>query len=196
MRTKVCTASGILLAAAAVLLILKPYPSYAQGFGGGGIPPAIKEKIQKWQRWREQHKNLDNLSTLVYQVRTMDDESGYALNKKQAAKLLSIMKSWSHKKDMSEEDARKLSKIIGDMLTLKQVQRVTTIVPPWKKRQAGGGFGGGRPAGGKPGGFSFPDPPQGGFNPLNPDTLPFPQMRPMAKKIDNAFIVKLTQQSR
>jgi hypothetical protein len=64
----------------------------------------------------------------------------------------------------------------------------------------GGGPGGGRmggvPAGGPggpggPGGFKMPDPPKNGYNPLNPATLPFEQMRPRAKKNLDDFTAEL-----
>ena len=59
----------------------------------------------------------------------------------------------------------------------------------------GGAGRGPRPAGG-PGGFgggnfTMPDPPKNGYNPLNPDTLPFEQMRPRAKKNLEEFTAAL-----
>jgi hypothetical protein len=60
-----------------------------------------------------------------------------------------------------------------------------------------GGPGGGRPGGpggrmGGPGGsFKMPDPPKHGYNPLNPDTLPFEQSRPGAKKRLDEFTSKM-----
>lgn len=56
-----------------------------------------------------------------------------------------------------------------------------------------GGPGGGRMGGGPggPGGFKIPDPPKNGYNPLNPATLPFEQLRPRAQKNLDDFMAAL-----
>ena len=166
----------------------------AQGGFGGGMPPEIAAKIKAWGKWREAHKGISNVQTLVYQVEQLDKQPGFELNKQQAGKLLGVIKPWRTKPEMSDDQAKGVMKAVTGMLTDKQVKKLTTIQPPWA-RQGGGGGGGARPgggAGGRPGGApAFPDPPKGGYNPLNPDTLPFVQMRPMAKKGMDDFTAEL-----
>ena len=170
----------------------------AQGGFGGGMPPEIAAKIKAWGKWREAHKGISNVQTLVYQVEQLDKQPGFELNKQQASKLLGVIKPWRNKPEMSDDQAKGVMKSVTGMLSDKQVKKLTTIQPPWA-RQGGGGGGGARPGGGagggRPGGAggaaAFPDPPKGGYNPLNPDTLPFVQMRPMAKKGMDDFTAEL-----
>lgn len=174
----------------------------AQGPGGqGGPPPEIMAKIRKWQAWQKQHKNVSQLGTELYEVEQLNQQPGYTLTKQQSAKLLAILKACRHKPTMTEEQARQVSKQIGSLLTTKQIQKMTTLTPPWLRRGGGGGFGGrqGGPSqgSGRPGGgFNFPDPPAGGYNPLNPDTLPFPPMRDRAKQGLDAFMSTLQTQAK
>lgn len=64
---------------------------------------------------------------------------------------------------------------------------------PRPGRRPGGPPGGMRPGQGGPpgGGFRMPEPPKGGYNPLNPNTLPFTQMRAMAKQEQAKFVSQL-----
>ena len=172
----------------AALSLLAP-PVSAQGFGGGGMPPEIAAKIKAWQRWRDSHKSISNLQTMLYQVGEMDKQPDTRLTKPQAAKLCSILSAWRNRPTMTDDQAKDVSKQIGAMLNDRQIKKMVSIQPPWMRGAGGGGGGGFRPAGGggprpggRPGGFSFPDPPAGGYNPLNPDTLPFAGMRPQVKK--------------
>ncbi len=174
--------SSLCLIGAALL----PLGARAQ-FGGGGMPPGIMHKIQEWKTWRSQHKNLSNLGTMVYQLQQLEQDSAHRLNKVQAHKLLVIMQKWSGKKSMTEAQAHTVQVDIGNILTLPQIQKMTTYQMPWANGNRGGGGGGGF-GGGKPGKFVFPDPPKGGYNPLNPATLPFVQMRPQAKKSMAEFV--------
>jgi hypothetical protein len=176
----------------------------AQSPGGGQIPPEIAAKIKAWTKWRDNNKNLSNLQTLMFQVRELDKKPETQLDKKQASTMLGILKTWRTKPTMSDDQAKQVAKQISGMMTEKQLKRTATIQPPWM-RQGGGGPGGGggggaRPAGGgggRPGGgFTFPDPPKGGFNPLNPDTLPFVQMRPQAKKGLDEFSADLSKRAK
>ncbi|HEV2471347.1 MAG TPA: hypothetical protein VGS41_01700 [Chthonomonadales bacterium] len=169
-------------------------PAQGQAFGGGGMPPAIMAKIKLWQKWNESHKNITNLGTMLYQVREMDKSPEDRLTKPQAHKLLAILKSWRNKPTMSDDQAKGVSKQIGAILTVKQIKKMTTLTPPWMRRGGMGGGGGARPAGAaRPGGFTFPDPPAGGYNPLNPDKMPFPAMRPQMKKGLDDFEASLAQ---
>lgn len=175
---------------------------------GGGMPPEIQAKIKAWQKWREQHKNLQTLSDMVYQIGELDKDPSNALNKDQAKKIITVLKPWHTKKEMSEDEAKTLSKQIGSVLTTKQLKKMSTIETPTQRMAKGGGFGGGggRPGGGGPGGgrpggaggggFKFPDPPAKGWNPFNPDSLPFEQARPMAKKRMDDFMGDLEKRAK
>ena len=175
----------------------------AQPPGGGGMPPAIQAKIKAWQKWRENNKGVSNLGTAIRQVEEIDKDPGTKLDKKQAGVMLGIINEWKSKPTMNDDQAKGVLKKMTAALNVKQIQKMQTIQPFGGGR--GGGMGGGRPGGGAPGGGggrpgggapgggmpSFPDPPKGGFNPFNADTLPFEAMRPMAKKNMNDFVTSL-----
>lgn len=189
------TVVAVLASVSAALPVVR-----AQGFGGG-MPPEIAAKIKLWQKWRETHKNVSNLQTMLYQVTEMDKSPDSKLDKKQAGKLLAIYKSWSTKPELNEDQAHSVQKQIGDLMNLKQIQKMTTIQPPWGRGGGGGGMGGGRPGGGgaRPGGaggFKFPDPPKGSYNPMNADTLPFEAMRAQAKHNMQEFMATLQQRAK
>lgn len=184
---------GLSLLAAAGAMAAGPMAAHSQGFGG--MPPEVAAKIKLWQKWRDQHKNVSNLQTMMWQVQQLDKSDDTKLDKKQASKLLVIIKSWRTKPTMNEDQAHTVSSQIGNLMNLKQIKKMTTLQPPWAR---GGGGGGGRPGGGGgrpggPGGFKFPDPPKGSYNPINPDTLPFEQMRPQAKHGQEIFMAELSQ---
>ncbi len=183
-------AAGLL---AAVLGLLGTLPAQAQfGGGGGGMPPGMMHKIQEWQQWRQQHKNLSNLQTMLYQLQQLEKDPQHHLNKKQAAGLIGILKAWRHKPNMTEQQAHQVQVKIGNLLTLPQIQKMTTFQPAWNANRSGGGGGGFKP-GAK---FTFPDPPRGGYNPLNPDTLPFKQMRPVAAHTMAMFMQDLAHRAK
>ena len=178
----------------------------AQPPGGGfSMPPEIKAKIAAWKKYSEEHKNLTTLSKTMRAVETMNKEPETRLDKQQSAKMLTIVNTWKSKPDMSDDDAKNVQKQISGMLNIKQIKRMS--MP-----DLAGGFGGGgqRPGGGGgfgkmggggkmggPGGMpKFPDPPKGTFNPMNADTLPFEQMRPMAKKSMEEFTSSLQKQAK
>lgn len=189
---------GLSLVAAVGMLAVGPVAVRAQGFGGG-MPPEIAAKIKLWTKWRDQHKNVSNLQTMLWQVQQLDKSPDTKLSKPQAAKLLTILKTWRNKPTMNEDQAHSVQNQIGNLMSLKQVKKMTTLQPPWARMGGGGrpgGGGGGGPRPGGPGGFKLPDPPKGSYNPLNPDTLPFEQMRPMAKRGMDAFLSDLSLRSK
>jgi hypothetical protein len=186
----------------------------AQFGGGGQMPPGIAEKIKKWQKFREDHKKVQQLGDLVYQVGEMNKDPNTALDKNQATKMLAIIKPLRNKKTMSEDEAGKVIKDMTAMLNTKQIKKMTTIETPSQRMARGGFGGGGRPGGGgpgggggrpggggpggggRPGGFTFPDPPKEAWNPFNPDSLPFEQARPRAKASMNEFMSTLEKRSK
>ncbi len=185
----------VLAALAGTLLAGSPN---AQAQPPGGPPPGMMQKIKAWQKWGDQHKKLTLLGDQLFQIEKMDGEAGYGLSKGQAGKMLQILNPWRLKTNMTEDQASGLNKQIGNVLTIKQVKRLTQIEPPsvtMKKRGFGGGRprpGGGRPGGAPGGGFpQIPDPPKTGWNPLNADSMPFAQARPEMKRRTNAFFASL-----
>jgi hypothetical protein len=169
---------------------LATIPAFAQNpGGGGGIPPEMMAKMKAWQKWTESHKNLSNLQTMLMQIREMDKDPAVKLDKSQAQKMLAIYNAWDKKPTMTEDQAKSVSKQVGALLTVKQLKKMTTMPNPFQRRRPGAGAPGG--GGPRPGGFKMPDPPKGGYNPMNPDTLPFEQMRPMAKKAQAEFLKEL-----
>jgi hypothetical protein len=170
----------------------------AQPPGGGfNMPPEMKAKIAALTKWRDQHKNVSSLQTTLRGIETINKEPETQLNKQQSAKLLTIINAWKSKPDMTEDQAKDVQKQVTGMLNDKQLKRLNA--------PGMGGFGGGmRPGGGRPGGggpggpggFKIPDPPKGSYNPLNPDSLPFEQFKPMAKKSMSDFTASLQKQAK
>lgn len=208
------------LAAVGTLALGTPGVQAQPPGGNFQMPPEIKAKIAAWQKYRDSHKNLVNLQTMLMQVREIDKDPATSLDKKQSAKMLGVWKAWRNKPSMSEDQAKAVSKQISSTLTEKQLKKMSTI-QPFRRGMGGGGpgrgpggpggpGGGGRPAGGPgrgpggpgrgpggPGGAGgFPDPPKGSYNPLNPDTLPFERMRPEAKKATDEFIANLQRKAK
>ncbi len=197
--------SAAVVAVAGVCLAGTPSAQAQGGFGGGGgMPPEIAAKIKAWQKWGDSHKNAQTLSDMIFQIGEMNKTAGFELDKKQASTLLGIINPWRSKPDMSESEAKEVNKKIGASLTTKQIKKMTTIETPRQKmRKNGGGMGGGggaRPGGGGgaggAGGFKFPDPPKGGWNPLNPETFPFEMARPQMKAGMDKFVGDLQSRAK
>src|SRR5262245_52401546 len=95
---------GLMALLATGLAGLSAPPLSAQGFGGGGgqMPPEIQAKMKAWQKWRENHKSLASLQTMIFQLRELDKDPGGQLTKPQASKILTVLKSWRHKPTMSD----------------------------------------------------------------------------------------------
>ncbi len=170
-------------------------------FGGGQMPPDIAKKIKAWQKFGDDHKKLMILGDQVYQIGELNKEKGCELDKKQAGTILKVISQWKPKTSLSESEAGSISKQLTSPLNAKQIKKMTTIETPRQKMQkaraGGGGAGGGggaRPGAG--GGMSFPDPPAKGWNPINPDSLPFEAMKPRAKESMNKFMADLQARSK
>ena len=180
----------------------------AQPPGGGfNLPPEMKAKIAALTKWREQNKSIFSLSMTLRGMETINKDPETQLNKQQSAKMLAIVNTWKSKPVMTDDQAKDVQKQVTGMLNDKQLKRLNA-----PGMNSFGGTGGGRPGGGMgggmrpggspggrpggPGGFQIPDPPKGGFNPLNADTLPFEQMRPAAKKGMEEFTSSLQKQAK
>lgn len=205
--------SGWITLAAAGSLALLQAAAIAQP-PGGGMPPEIAAKIKLWQKYRETHKKQSGLSETLRKVEQMNKEDDYKLDKAQSGKMLSIITAWSKKGPMTEDEATTVTKQINAFLTTKQIKKMTTMPNPFNRGGGGGGGmrpggaggpggapGGGRPGGpgapgGRMGGFTFPDPPKGGMNPFNAETLPAGMIRDMRSKSLADFKADLEKQSK
>jgi hypothetical protein len=195
MQRKLGIGRALTALCAACLLGLPMTALWAQGPGGGGgqMPPEMQAKMKAWQKWRESHKNISSLQTMLFQIRQIDKDPTTQITKPQAAKILPVLKSWRHKPAMSDDQAKQVSKKIGAVLNEKQLKKMSTFQPRGRGGMGGpggggrmgggpggpgggpGGGGGGRFGGGPGGGGrrgGFPDPPTGDFNPLNPESRP------------------------
>jgi hypothetical protein len=196
----------VLLAASAITLL--NISATAQGFGGGQMPPEIQAKIKLWRKYSEEHKKATNLGQTVRKVEGMNKEDDFKLDKKQSGKMLSIMKTWSTKPTMSEDEAGTVTKEINSFLTIKQIKKMTTMPNGFGRPGGGGGPGGGgagggggaRPGGGAggpggaPGRMNFPDPPKTGINPFNPNAMSG-MFKDMMKKSLDDFRTQLESQA-
>ena len=125
----------------------------AQPPGGGQMPPEIQAKMKLWQKYRENHKKASDLGQTLRKVEGMNKEDEFKLDKKQSAKMLTIMKTWSSKPSLTEDEAGTVTKEINSILTVKQIKKMTTMPTGFGRGGGQGGPGGGRPGGpGGPGG--------------------------------------------
>ena len=183
---------GLATMLAAAAMCIAGAPATAQGFGGGQIPPEIAAKIKLWKKYTEDHKKATNLSQTVVKIEGMNREDEYKLDKKQAGKMLAIMKTWSPKPSVSEDEAGTVMKDINSFLTTKQIKKMTTMPNPFARAGAGGGRpgGAGGPGGGRPGGagggpMNFPAPPKTGINPFNLSSMSGPFRERATKNMDD-----------
>jgi len=263
-RLSAILGSGIALCAlsAGTMLAQAPGGPPPPGSGAGGfqMPPEMAAKIEAYKKWGMEHKNLNQLSSTIGLIETMNGQPDTKLDKKQSAKLLSIINEWKGKSTLTESQAKTLQDQMTGLLNDKQKKQMASpemrragmmrgmglaggggmmggpggpmgktgsgagkMAPggpmgePGVKMTSGGpngvpygkmpppGRGGDMPKGGPGGpmggpgamgGFQLPDPPKGGYNPLNPDTLPFEIIRPMAKKGLADFTATLQKQAK
>ena len=193
-----------------VLALVAVSPTaFAQGGGPGGFnpPPALMAKFKAWQKWRENHKNINKLQQTLMAYRELEKDPSTKVTKDQAKKLVPVFKAWKNKPAMSDDQAKEVNKQLTAPLNDKQLKALATAPNPM---QGGRGFGGGArtgggPGGGRPGGggmnmdpSKFPDPHD--FNPLNPETSPFKTMNPQRfnemKGKYNEFIASLEQRAK
>lgn len=189
--------------AAAVAALAAALPAVAQG-GFGNLTPQQQQQIQAkmtaWRKWRENNKHVSALQQTVMGLALIEQDPKTALTKDQAKKILAALNKWGKKPTLTNDQAREANKELTASLTVAQLQKMATAPSPGR---GGRGFGGGaRPGGGLGGGgqrptfdiSKFPDPKN--YNPLNPDTLPFEQMRPMAKQRMNEFRATLAAKAK
>ena len=170
----------------------------AQGPGGGGF------NMGAFQKFRDQHKLGFQLSTtMTAGLNEIERSPSTALKPAQARQILGIIGPLRNQTQLSEDQARSAIKRLQRVLDQKQLAAVDRAIQAGQRRMAGGfgggrpgaggpgggGFGGGRPGGGmggpggRPGGARF-DPARmmRNFNPFHPDPGAPPQMYQRSKQ--------------
>jgi hypothetical protein len=141
-------------------------PPPGGGGPGGGFNPGM---MRQFQQFREKHKYAFQLSGWLGALGRAHSEPGAAISASQAKRLIAVISPWSHKPEMSEDQAKGVMKSVKGVLTLNQLNAIAKIQAEQRQRMGGGGrggfgggggggFGGGgggggfRPGGGGPGG--------------------------------------------
>lgn len=192
---------GIAAIFAAVALLSAT--AFAQGPGGpGGFQPSpqMRAQFQAWRSWRDNHKNVVALQQTLRGLQEIEQDPSTRLNKVQAHKVLAVLVKWKDKPAIKDAQARIVSQQLTAPLNVTQLQKLAAAMQrrgfgggPGGPRPGGmggprpGGFGG--PGGGRPGGFTLQAPHD--YNPLNPNTLPFPPMRVRAAQNMSQLIAAL-----
>ncbi len=142
-----------------MLLTLATVPALAQGPGGGG-PPGGGGMPPAFQKFMAQNKYKMQMRQQLRAVSEMNRDPGTALTPAQAKQLLLVIKPWSTKPKMSEEDAKGIMRSVKKIMSPRQLTAMGNIKP---QRGFGGGPGGGPggggtggPGGGRAGGFGGP----------------------------------------
>ena len=159
----------------------------------------LQAKRKAWEKWRANNKHVSAVGQTLFGLAALESDPKTALTKDQARKIVPILKAWRNKPKMTNEDALKVNRAITAPLNDTQLKKIATGP---RFGRGGPGFGGGaRMGGGRPGGqrpafdiSKFPDPKD--YNPLNPDTLPFEQMRPQAKQRIDKMIADLAKRAK
>ncbi len=169
--------------------------AYAQGPGSGGPggfqpTPQMMAQMQAWRKWRDNHKNVVSVQQTVGAIQRMEQDPKTRLNKTQAHTVLAVLGKWRSKPVMTDTQARQVNQQLTASLTIPQLKALAADMS-----HRGRGPGGGRPGGGGfrggPGGSAMSAPHD--YNPLNPDTSPFPPMRQRAKQRLNDLMTTLKQ---
>lgn len=193
------------LALTGACLAILASTAFGQGMFGNLTPQQqaqLQAKQKAWQRWRDNHKNVNSLQQTMMGFQVLEKDPKTALTPAQAKVVVPILKAWRKKPVITDDQARAVNKQLGGVLTDKQLKAIASAPRPG---QGGRGFGGGaRMGGGAAGGASgrapafdiskFPDPTD--YNPLNPDSLPFAGMRGRIAGRMDAFIKSLADRAR
>lgn len=191
------------LIATGALMLGFLHPAHAQN--PMNLTPQQQEVLQAkrkaWEKWRENHKNVTALGQTLMGLGQLDTDPKTAITPEQAKKILPVLKAWRNKPVMSNDDALKVNRALTAPLTDAQLKKIATAP---RFGRGGPGFGGGaRMVGGQGQGggqrpqfdvSQIPDPKD--YNPLNPDTLPFEQIRPQAKARIDKLIADLQAKSK
>jgi hypothetical protein len=143
---------------AGLLLALAVAPALAQGPGGPGGGGGMSPQMQKF---REQTKYKRQLGGQIRAIAEINRDPSTAVSPAQAKKLLAILKPWTSRDKMTEDQAKGLILQVKSVMTARQLTALGNYKP-----QRGGGFGGG--GAGRPGGGGFGRPGGGPGGPGGP----------------------------
>ena len=163
----------VLLAVALAVAVSAPVMAQGPGGGGGfGMPP---EMMKVFEKMRTARKNRMQIGQTVRALAELNKDPKTALTKDQAKKVLAVIDAWKKKPDMTEDQAKQVSKDLTKPLASNLAQlKALTVAMSSRNRMGGGrmgggggmgggrmggggGMGGGRPGGGGMGG-GMPDP--------------------------------------
>jgi hypothetical protein len=132
-----------LLLSLATAPVLAQAPPGGGGPGGGGMPP-------EFQKFMAQNKYKMQMRQQLRAINEINRDPATAITPGQAKQLLAVLKPWSAKPKMTEEDAKTIMRSVKKVMTPKQLTAMGNVKP-----QGRGGFGGG-PGGGSGGGGGGP----------------------------------------
>lgn len=146
MKTVKLVLAGALLALAVSVAAQAP----GGGPGGGGGPSP------QMQKYLAQNKYKMQMRQQIRAINEINRNPATALQPAQARQLLAILRPWTAKPKMTEEDAKGIMRSVKKVMTARQLTAMGNVKP----QRMGGGRRPGGPGGG-PGGFSG-RPPGGG----------------------------------
>lgn len=147
--------------------------SFAQS--PGGVNNQLEAKRDAWRTWRSSHSHVLSLQHTVLSLASLQDNPVLKVDAKQASAILEIFDASGDKLKLSDKQAKKIDQQMQSLLSeaqigaIKRTPRLYTSPP--KPTNIG------LPGSGRPilTGSSFPWPKD--YNPLNPETAPFPIQR-------------------
>ena len=177
------------------------------GGGGGGFQPTpeMQAAFKKMGAWRENHKNISQLSQTMRAVTEFDKDPALKLTKDQAKKIAAVVKPWQTKPVMTDEQALALNKQITGAFSIPQIKKMATLASQrggfggggGRPGGGGGGFGGGGQGGGRPGGggagggrtFDPSKMQMKEYNPLNINSYPDFMKQRAGKRVTDFYAV-------
>jgi polyhydroxyalkanoate synthesis regulator phasin len=175
----------LMVAATLMMAALVTGPVMAQGgMGGFQMPPELKKAMDKMRTAR---KNRIMIGRTVRAISELNKDPKTALTKDQAKKVTAVLDKWAKKPDMTEDQAKQVSKELTAPLAtnVSQIKKLAVEMQA-NNRMGGGGGGGGRMGGGGGGGGAagggmpafdpkaiarrIEDGLKKPYNPMNPDT--------------------------
>jgi hypothetical protein len=106
--------------------------------GGGGMPPQM-------QKFMAQNKYKMQMRQQIRAINEINRNPATAITSAQAKQLLGILKPWTTKPKMTEEDAKGIMRSVKKVMNARQLTAMGNVKPQR-------GFGGGGRQGGGPGG--------------------------------------------
>lgn len=168
-------------------------PPGAGGPGGGGgfqMSPEMKKAMEDMKKWRDSHKNFQQIGMTVRTVSDFEKDPKTALTKDQAKKVWGLISPWTSKPTMTDAQAKTVNDGIVKVFTVPQIKKLAAAQKEMQGRMRGMGGGGGAPGGGGAAGGGRPGGGGGGgmfdparmkemaknmtkeYNPLNTKTYP------------------------